>query len=65
MVNYSHITPEAGMVMKMSPVTIPPSGRVLERAPEPPEMGSVMAATTELFVDGGLGIQGFPEKMYK
>ena len=29
------------------------------------EMDSAMAAEMELFVDGGLGIQGFPEKMYK
>jgi hypothetical protein len=42
-----------------------PSGRVPGRASEPPEIGSAMAAAMELFVDGGSGLQGFPEKMYK
>jgi hypothetical protein len=42
-----------------------PSDRVPGRTSESPEMGSAMVAATELFVDGGSGIQGFPEKMYK
>jgi hypothetical protein len=49
----------------MPPVMISPSGRVLGRASEPPEMGSAMAAAMELFVDGGSGVCGFPGNMYK
>ena len=63
--NYSRITSEAGMAMSMPPAMISPSGRVPGRALELPEMGSAMAVATELFVDGGSGIQGFLEKMYK
>jgi hypothetical protein len=54
--NYSRITSEAGMVMKMPPVTISLSGRVPGRASEPPEMGSAMTAATELFVEYGSGV---------
>jgi hypothetical protein len=42
-----------------------PSDRVPGRASESPEMGSTMAVSTELFVDGGSGVQGCPEKIYK
>ena len=45
--NYSRITPEAGMVMKSPPVMIPLSGRVLERASEPSQ--------TRVDDDGGYG----------
>ena len=49
----------------MPTAMISPSDRVPGRASEPPEMGSAMAAATELFVDGGSGLQGFPEIMNK
>ena len=63
--NYSRMTSDVGMAMSMPPAMISPSGRVPRRASESPKMGSAMAAAAELFVDGGSGIQGFPEKMYK
>jgi hypothetical protein len=47
--NYSHITPEAGMVMKKPPVMIPLSGRVPGRASEPPELGFAMTAAADVF----------------
>ena len=49
----------------MPPAMISPYGRVPGRASEPPEMGSAMAAATELFVDGGSGLQCFPENVNK
>jgi hypothetical protein len=49
----------------MPPEMISPSGRVPERALEPFEMGFTMAAATELFVDGGSGVWGFPEIVNK
>ena len=49
----------------MPPAMIPLSGRVPGRASEPSEMGSAMAAATELFVDEGSGVQGFPDIMNK
>jgi hypothetical protein len=44
---------------------ISPSGRVLGRASEPPEMGLAMVAVMELFVDFDSGIQGFSEVVHK
>ena len=47
MVDYSHITAEAGMAMKKPPVMISPSGRVPGRASEP--------SRTRVVDDGGGG----------
>ena len=51
MMNYSRITPEAGMVMKSPPVMIPLSRGCREEFQNPPELGLTTAAATELFVD--------------
>ena len=48
MVNYSHITPEAGMVMKKASDDDLPSGRVPGRASDLPEM---MTAVTDFFLE--------------
>ena len=48
------------MVMKMASGDNSPSGRVPGRAPEPPEMGSTMAAASVCFVKIGLGTRYFP-----
>jgi hypothetical protein len=61
--NYSHITLEAGMVMKKaSPVMISFFGRVPGRASKHSRTrvndgGSYKTS----FMDGGSGLQGFPE----
>ena len=51
--NYSSITPEAGMVMKRPPVMIPLSGRMQGRASEPSQTRVDDGGAKELFVDGG------------
>ena len=48
MVYYSHITPEAGMVMKKASGDDLPSGRVPGRASDLP---ATMAAATEFFLE--------------
>ena len=48
MVKYSHITPEAGMVMKKALGDDLPSGRVPGRAYDLPEM---MTAATDFFLE--------------
>ena len=48
MVNYSHITPEAGMVMKKASGDDFPSGRVPGRASDLPE---TLAAATDYFLE--------------
>ena len=48
MVNYSHITPEAGMVMKKASGDDLPSGRVPGRASSLPE---TMTVATDFFMD--------------
>ena len=57
MVNYSHITPEAGMVMKKASGDDLPSGRVPGRASDLPAM---TAAATVFFLDFLCYIYGFP-----
>ena len=54
--NYSRITPEAGMVMKSPPVMISPPAGCREELQNPPELGLTTAAATELFVDNCSGI---------
>ena len=49
--NYSRIVLEAIMVMKRPPAMISPSGRVREVLQNPPDLGLIMTAATELFVD--------------
>ena len=49
--NYSHITSEAGMVMKMPLAVISLSGRVPGRVLNPPELGLTMTVASELFVE--------------
>ena len=48
MVNYSHITPEAGMVMKKASGDDLPSGRVPGRASDLP---ATTAAATDFFLE--------------
>ena len=48
MVNYSHITPEVGMVMKKASGDDLPSGRVPGRASDLP---STMVAATDFFLE--------------
>ena len=48
MVNYSHITPEAGMVMKKASGDDLPSGRVSGRASDLPE---TMTVATDFFLE--------------
>ena len=48
MVNYSHITPKAGMVMKKASGDDLPSGRVPGRASDLP---ATMAAATDFFLE--------------
>ena len=57
MVNYSHITPEAGMVMKKASGDDLPSGRVPGRASD---LAAMMAAATDFFLELLRYIQGFP-----
>jgi hypothetical protein len=57
MVNYSHITPEAGMVMKKSSGDDLPSGRVPGRASDLP---ATMAAATDFFLDFSRDSRVFP-----
>ena len=57
MVNYSHITPEAGMVMKKAFGDYLPSGRVPGRVSDLPE---TMTAATDFFLDFLRYILGFP-----
>ena len=49
--NYSRITPEAGMVMKRPPVMILLSGRVPGERQNSPDLRLTMTAATELFVE--------------
>jgi hypothetical protein len=54
--NYSRITMEAGMVMKKASGDDPLLWQGAKKSfGTPPELGSMMAAATELFVDGGSG----------
>ena len=50
-VNYSRIIPEAGMVMKKASGMISPRSRVPGRASDPPDLGTMVAAATDYFVE--------------
>ena len=49
--NYSRIIPEAGIVMKKASRMNLPSGRVPGRASDPPDLGTMVAAATDGFVE--------------
>ena len=62
-VNYSRITPEAGMVMKSPPVMIPLSGRVPGRASEPSRTRVADGGGCGTFRGWRLGYLGFSQGM--
>ena len=49
--NYSRITPEAGMVMKRPPVMISSPTGCRRQLQNPPDLGLTTTAAAELFVD--------------
>jgi hypothetical protein len=62
--NYSRISPEAGMVMKRPPMTISPSGRVLEQDFRTPALGFLLVAAPRVeFLEKGraFGVSGTKE----